>query len=164
MNEIGGVEQVERMDAMLRSHVERCLQDVWETGTVEPDELGEYPFQRGTAACWVSVNCAGGPGVAIGACATQGTKRTARLLTELNELNARSRWARVYWERGMVLVEAQVPWTAVDRPTLAVYLEVVSSVACDIGEMVAAVFGGSTPLAGDEFPETQDADDEEDVA
>ncbi len=34
---------------LVRSHVERCLQDIWKVGCVEVDEEGDYPFR--TKAC-----------------------------------------------------------------------------------------------------------------
>ena len=164
MGEIVEAEQKSQMDEMFRSHVERCLQDVWECGELVADDDGDYPYRDGTAACWVSVHTGPKPGVRVFAYAAVGLKRTARLLTEVNELNSRSRWARIFWDSGTVHVAAEIPWTAVDRPTLLHYTETVGSVADDIGDMLAVVHGGSTPFPAEDQPETETAGDEEDAA
>jgi hypothetical protein len=164
---MGGIieaEQKVQMDEMFRSHVQRCLQDVWECSELVTDADGDYPYRDGTAACWVSVRTGPKPGVRVFAYAAVEVKRTARLLTEVNELNSRSRWARIFWESGTVMVAADIPWTAVDRPTLAHYTQTVGSVADDIGKMLAVVYGGSTPFPAETDEETQPAGDEEDAA
>jgi Putative bacterial sensory transduction regulator len=148
-------EQERQMATMLRSHVERCLQDVWEQHELIIDGDGDYPYRWGTAACWVAVQSGPSMAVRVFAHAAHGLKRTAKLLTEINEVNARSRWARVFWDHGRVIVAAELPWTAIDRPALDQFMRSVGTVADDIGAMLAAVYGGQTPLPPELDPQTQ---------
>ena len=60
---------------------------------------------------------------------------------------ARSSTARVYWEDGAVLVEQAMLAHIVDRRSLAHAGQSVAAVANDIGGMIAAVFGGQTPVS-----------------
>lgn len=164
MDETTTAEQVGQMDAMLRSHVERCLQDAWECDDLVVDSDGEYPYRHGTAACYVRPDGAPQPGVTVYAFAVMEVRRRAALLAEINEINGRTRFTRIYWDADTVAVEAQIPWTAIDRPTLDFYTARVASVADEIGGMIAAVFGGQTPFPAADEDETLDAGDEEDVA
>ena len=110
------------------------------------DSAGDYPYCSGTAVCWIGV---GGdpPVVRAVACAAVGVKKSAKLLGELNELNDEVLTARVYWEDGAVLVEQAMLAHTVDRRSLAHAGQSVAAVANDIGGMIAAVFGGQTPVS-----------------
>ena len=59
---------------LLRSHVERCLQDIWDTPDLVIDDDGDYPYRRGTAMCWVSPFDGPVPGVRVFAHAAYGLK------------------------------------------------------------------------------------------
>lgn len=131
---------------MLRSHVERCLQDIWDQHHLVMDDDGDYPYRWGTAACWVRIESGGTDMVRVFAHAASDVKRSLRLLAELNELNASARSAQVYWVNGSVLVSHGLHAAAVDREPLGHACTSVGVVADDIGGMVAAVFGGSTPF------------------
>jgi hypothetical protein len=130
---------------LLRSHVERCLQDIWEVCRVTTDSDGDYPFRRGTAQCFVRLED-GDPQLArVFGYAVIGVKRPAKLLIELNDISARSRTVNVGWHNGAVIVEQPMHIAAVRRTTLQQACEAVGSVADDIGAMIAAVHGGATP-------------------
>lgn len=131
---------------LARSHVERCLQDLWDVHHVQPDCDGDYPYRSGTAACWISLDAHEPPIVKAVACAAVGVKKTSKLLGELNEINMRCRTAHVFWSGGSVIVEQSMLAHAVDRRALAQAGQSVAGVANDIGSMIAAVFGGQTPL------------------
>jgi hypothetical protein len=132
---------------LARSHVERCLQDLWNTHDLKPDCDGDYPFRSGSAACWISLDAADPPLVKAVACAVVDVKKSAKLLAELNELNARCRTAHVYWHNGAILVEQSMLAHTVDRKSLAQAGQSVAVVANDVGPMIATVFGGHTPIA-----------------
>lgn len=146
-----------QLDVMLRSHVERCLQDVWEQPHLVTDDDNDYPYRWGTAACWVHVGTGSSPVVRVFAHAVHGVKKSARLLTELNDLNTRARLIRVLWDHHNVVVSADLSWTAIDRPTLHRTLVAVGSAADDIGTLVAAVHGGNTPFAANVESSSEDA-------
>ena len=103
---------------LLRSHVERCLQDIWDVPDLVIDDDGDYPYRRGTAMCWVSPFDGPVPGVRVFAHAAYGLKPSAKLLREVNDLNVRSTWARVAFQNGVVRVSAELHWAAVDRLAL----------------------------------------------
>lgn len=56
MDHSRSAEEDRRTQVMLRSHVERCLQDIWDTRELGTDEDGDYPYRNGTAMCWVSAD------------------------------------------------------------------------------------------------------------
>jgi hypothetical protein len=132
---------------LARSHVERCLQDLWGTHDICPDHDGDYPYNSGSSSCWIGIDAGDPPLVKAVACAAVDVKKSGKLLTELNELNTRCRTARVYWHGGSVIVEQSMLAHAVDRLSLAQAGQSVAAVANDIGPMIATVFGGRTPLA-----------------
>lgn len=132
---------------LARSHVERCLQDLWGKHDICADHDGDYPYNSGSASCWIGIDPGDPPLVRATACAAVNVKRSGKLLAELNELNARCRTARVYWQGGSVMVEQSMLAHTVDRRSLAQAGQSVAAVADDIGPMIATVFGGHTPLA-----------------
>lgn len=131
---------------MLRSHVERCLQDIWGTRELVTDVDEDYPYREGTAMAWVSVVAGPPPSVRVFAHAAYGLRRSAKLLGEVNDLNARSRWAKVAFAHGIVQVSIELPPAAVDRLTLANAITAVGEVADSVGSLLAAVYGGRTPM------------------
>ncbi|OBK28864.1 hypothetical protein EHH44_10260 [Mycolicibacter terrae] len=137
---------------LARSHVERCLQDLWDKPDVCPDSDGDYPYKSGSASCWIGIDPGDPPLVRATACAAVEVKKSGKLLTELNELNARCRTTRVYWYGGSVMVEQSMLAHTVDRRSLAQAGQSVAAVANDIGPMIATVFGGHTPVVTPEEP------------
>ena len=139
-------------ETLLRSHVERCLQDVWGTRDLVTDCDGDHPFRRGTAAGWVSAR---GPNrVSVFAHAARGLRRTAALLEEVSDLNAASTWAKVTLREDILLVEAELPAAAVNRLALEHAVTAVGTVADEVGQVIVAVFGGETPFARQDAQET----------
>ena len=132
---------------LARSHVERCLQDLWHVHHLEPDSDGDYAYKSGSAACWIGIDPGEPPLVKAVACAAVGVKKSTKLLAELNELNTRCRTVHVYWRDGSIIVEQAMLAHTVDRRSLSQAGQSVASVANDIGPMIAAVFGGHTPIA-----------------
>lgn len=139
-----------------RSHVEKLLRDGWEQCQIEVDEDGDFPFRFGTAACFVRV-VAGPPlAVRVVATAATGVRRSAKLLTELNELNAHARSVTTYWCSGAVLVEKTLDATAVNDDTLLRACGEVGAAADSVGTLIAGVFDGATPFGA--VPVDQDQD------
>jgi hypothetical protein len=134
---------------LLRSHVERCLQDIWEVCRVSTDADGDYPFTRGTAQCFLRVERGDPQLVRVFAYAVLDVRRSAKLLAELNDINGRCRTVSVSWHASAVMVEQVVHINGVRRSTLHQACEAVGSVADDIGAMLAAVFDGRTPIDAD---------------
>jgi hypothetical protein len=131
---------------MLRSHIERCLQDIWETHEIITDSDGDFPFRHNSAMCWVTPVGGPLPGVRVMAHAAIGVKRTAKLLAELNDFTANSRFCQVYWHAGVVYVSCDLTSGAIDRHCLNEIMREVAGVAAYLGPMIATVFGASTPF------------------
>ncbi|MFZ0324909.1 MAG: YbjN domain-containing protein [Actinomycetes bacterium] len=139
---------------LLRSHVERALQRHWECHDLVVDSDGDYPFRAGPAMVWVGIDeCP--PAVRVFAHAATGIKRSAKLLAEINELNANARWAKVFWSDGIVLVSRVLDLDGADAASIGRACDAVAVVAQDVGPMMAAVYGGATPFP----PEVEHAAD-----
>ncbi len=128
----------------LRSHVQLLLQDIWSDARVRRDGDGDFPFRAGSASCWVRVEPEADI-VSVFGIAVSGLPQTKRLLRELNEINANSRLAHVYWESDCVFVEYSLPVHILDGRTLAAACAAVGGKAARTGPLIAAVFGGRTP-------------------
>lgn len=135
---------------MVRSHVERLLQDEFELPRVEPDADGDYGFRHGSAGYFVRVVEGDPVVVRVFAVAVVAIKRSARLLAELNSVNSRLVFGRVYWAADMIMVEHSLLAVSVDRETLARAARAVATVSDDLGPMLATVYGGTTAFPAPE--------------
>ena len=129
-----------------RAYVEQTLAAGWEQCRVESDGDGDYPFRYGTAACYVRVEAGPPMAVRVLATAAMGVRKSAKLLTELNELNAAARSVTTYWHCDAVHVEKSIDATGVHAETLLRACGEVGKAADDIGALVAAVFDGQVPF------------------
>jgi hypothetical protein len=136
------------MEKLVRSHVERCLEDIWDACRVYCDEDGDYPFRAGIAACWVRVESCRPHLVRVFGHVVTGVKGSPALLREINEVNCRADSVFVAWDRTdrLVRVTTTIHPQALDRESLEHALDAVHAVANDIGPLVAAVHGGATPF------------------
>jgi len=135
---------------LVRSHVERCLHEIWQTPTLVRDGDGDYPFRSETAACWVGIDTCVKPWVVnVFAHAAFDVVGNVKALREVNELNGRARSVRVFWRGGVVVVQQVLPVDTVGVKVLRHALDGVSSVADDIGPMFAAMYDGSTPYSSE---------------
>jgi hypothetical protein len=142
----------------LQSHVRQLLQAEWNLCRVEVDCDGDVPFPRGTAACWVSVVAPEDElFVRVWAHVAYGVKRTLKLTSELDEINARTRTVKVYWCDSVIIAEQAMHAEGVTQKTLGVACEAVGGVADDVGTLIAAMFGGATP-----FPPAAASDESDD--
>ena len=109
------------------------------------DGDGDYPFRAASSVGWVRVEPQRPVLVRVFAHAAYDVKRSAALLKEINALNVRARFATVSWAAGVLSVQSALPAEAVDRGTLRLALDTVTSVADDISVLTAAVYGGRLP-------------------
>lgn len=144
-----------RILVMLRSHVERCLQDIWECAELITDADADYPYRYGTAACWVSILDGPEPGVRVFAHAANGLRPSAKLAREVNEVNDNALWVKVVLAGQLVAVSTALHWSAVDRIALELAVRQVGAVADDVGVLLAGVYGGHTPFPADEVGQDQ---------
>ncbi len=138
-----------------RSHVERLLERVWDARelTVAPDGL--YYGEAGTAVAWVSVETDSPMAVRLVAVVAVDVPGTAKVLRELNEINAAARFGWLSWYEGRVHCEAVVPADGLTAENLAGLWYAVVARANQVGPMLTAVHGGRVPV------EDQVSDDEE---
>jgi len=151
-------ENPEQVTTMLKSHVETLLRQIWEQSEIIADDDGDYAFRTATAIAWVRVIGGEQPAIRVfahAACDVPGTKKT---LQEVTELNACSRWAKISWSDGCVVVDQAIHWLSVDRGSLERALESVTVVSDDIGVMIATIYGGHTPFPYDTKAEGSDRD------
>lgn len=75
----------------LRSHVERCMQGIWDDADLEVDEDGDYPFASRTGMGWIRVSDGRPRTVSVTVMAVTGLRSTAALLREINHITGRAR-------------------------------------------------------------------------
>jgi len=139
------------MDAKTRwlhAYVEKCLRAGSQDAPVTVDGDGDFFYRWGTAACWVRVETHPRM-VKVLAHAATGVKKSVKLLTEINELNARARTARTFWADGYLVVTQSILADGVTPRSLGQACASVGSVAEDIGTLAAAFFDGATPFPAD---------------
>ncbi len=135
---------------MVNSHVERLLQDEFELCRVERDADGDYGFRQGSAGYYVRVVDGDPVVVRVFAIAVVGVRRSAKLLAELNSVNAHLVFGRVFWVADMVMFEHTLLASSIDRETLARAARSVATVSDEVGPLLAAVFGGVTAFTESE--------------
>lgn len=150
---------MEREIRWLGAYVIRCMEEVFG----KPPELdgdGDPVFRQGTAACFVTCHDAGFPIVRVWAIAVTGLRSSAKLLREINDVNARTQTAHVYYDGTLVYVEQTLHAYGVNDQTLGQAVVAVSTVANNIGSLMAMTFDGDTP-----YPiEAEDADAHDEAA
>lgn len=139
-----GISMTQQM--WVRSHVERLLQGEWDVCRVTADADGDYPWRAGPAACCVRVLDGPQPYVRVFAHTVLDVKKSAKLLDELNQIQQRALSAAVRWDHGTVLVSQTLVPIGMDRTVLGQAMYAVSELARELGPMIAAVYGGTTPF------------------
>lgn len=129
-----------------RAYVERLLAEAWDMERLTPDQDGDYPFRFGTAVCFVRIEQGPPLAIRVVAQAASGVRRSAKLLTELNELNASARSVSTYWFEGAVYVDRAVDAAGVNADTLLGACTEVGRAADNIGALIAGVYDGHTPF------------------
>jgi hypothetical protein len=142
--------------AWIRSHVELLLEREWNACRVISDADGDYPFRRGTAACYVTVLSTEPPMVRVFAHAAFGLRPTLKVLREINEIQRRCVSARVELRNDVVVVSQTISPIGLTQPVLAQAMDAVATVADDIGTLLAVMFDGRTPF-DQEVPDSEEA-------
>lgn len=127
----------------IRSHVERCLQQVW-GHEPEPDADGDVSFRYGSAEGWVMVLDGNPPTVHVFAHVVEGVKRTSKLLIELNDTQ-RAVGPALFWYDGTVIAHEVLSPHGLTSESLSMALSDVGDLADHHGPLLAAVHGGTTP-------------------
>lgn len=132
-----------------RERTEEYLRAIWKVDEVETDVDGEYPYRAGTTLGYVGVSRGRPTKVKVWAVAARETKKSLRLLDELNDINLRCAPVATVWQNGAVLVQHTSPAPVTDQRLLHYALDTVATIANDIGVLIAAVHGGEVPFPSD---------------
>lgn len=138
---------------MAHSHVQRMLREGMELDEIRQDCDGDYPFRHGTAMYYLSVG-RGGHMVKVWSSCVFGLKGTAAVLREINATNARLMHCRMFLSGTTLQVEAFVPIIGLVPAYLVAVCSEVGETADSVGQLMAAVHGGS--VCFDDEVETAD--------
>ena len=130
----------------LHTYVERCLDEAWGDNACLLGRYGDVTtFRFGTAACIVRVEADEPLMVRVLAKAVLDVRLSAKLLREINDINAGSRVAHVWWHDGDVVVERSLFADAVSVGNIHDACLYVGGLAHDLGVGFAAMYDGRTP-------------------
>lgn len=128
----------------LRSHLERCLQDVVGL-SVEPDEDGDYLIAAGAFAGYVGLDVGASIMIRVRVLAAVYVPMSAKFAKELNAINGALRSGRMVWRSGAVEVAESILAEGLSRETLRHAIESCFAQAADFAPMLVLVFGGQLP-------------------
>ena len=129
------------------NHVKSLMSAITDE-VIEADADGDFPVHGDTTQAWVRPETHEPWGAHVFALAAHGVPLRAAVLKEINEINSRNAFVRVAWHSpGSVMVDYRLLADAVTEENLAAVIGRVMAVADQIGPLLAAVHGGSTPLA-----------------
>ena len=126
---------------LARSHVKECLRESLELSTVFVDSDGDVPIAHGTAIYWVAVR-SDGKYVKAWSRPVVGVKQTAALMREVNEVNMGLEHSRLFFAKGMLMLEGVLPVDGLTPEYLHDLCVEVGATADDVGQMISAVYGG----------------------
>jgi Putative bacterial sensory transduction regulator len=129
---------------VIAAYVEKLLGVLTDAPRVVPDRDGDYPVRFGSALYYVRLVGDGEPDVQVFAVAVDGVEPAPELLAELNDINCRIRFARVFHVAGQVLVETDIVGDAIDPRGFSNACQVVAGVTDKIGPGLAKKYGGRT--------------------
>lgn len=129
---------------MVRSHVERLLQDGVDKCRVDPDDDGDYRQDYGSAIVFLRVVDHDPGFVRIFSVVLRDVRYSAKLLRELNEINRRLVYGRFTHAGMLVVLKHYLIAGSLDQETLATACGALGETANDFGPTLAAVYGGTT--------------------
>lgn len=142
----------------LRHHVERRMRvDLELLAPITADEDGDYAYVAADGpVVWVRPGLDMKPTpVRVTSIAVVGVKKTAALLTELNEWNNRVPLVRFVWSRGVVRVWGDLVVQSVEPGELGHLVRHVAVNAKRVSDIVTVAYGGSAPWLVDENEPSQ---------
>lgn len=140
--ECGGGGRVRR--DVVAAYVEKLLLAISAGNRVAADADGDYPVRYKNALYYVRVVGDSPADVQVFAVAVDGVAASAELLADINDVNTRVRFARVFHVRDQVLVEADLVGEAIDPPGFYTACDMVASITDQVGPELAARHGGLT--------------------
>ena len=131
---------------MVRAYTESLLERVIGADKVMADNDGDYPVRFQSALYYVRIDPGprDDPVVQVFAVAVDKIEPGPALYEALNDINARLRFARTFWVRGQVLIEAEMPGLSLSLEGFGSACETVRYAADHFGPQLAEQFGGKT--------------------
>jgi hypothetical protein len=137
---------------VIAAYVEKLLAVLTNAPQVAPDKDGDYPVRFGSALYYVRLVGDGEPDVQVFAVAVDGVEPSTDLLADLNDINCRIRFVRVFHVAGQVLVETDIVGDAIDPRGFSNACQVVASVTDRIGPELAKKYGGRSAFEDGKDP------------
>lgn len=129
--------------ARLREQVESTIEEVCGHLAVVPDDDGDYPLQRRSTPVYGRLaDDDGTPVLHVFAVVLSGIPASPELMTELNDLNASSSFARLFHIDDQVLAEVDLAAATLDPYELDTAIRRIHEVAQTVIPTLAAVLGG----------------------
>ncbi|MCW2607334.1 MAG: hypothetical protein JWO60_2027 [Frankiales bacterium] len=144
--------------APLRAHVLRSLRKDLCTGPLGLDEDGDVRIVWETLAVYVRLLPGTPPLVRVWAPAASGLPGHAKVLRELNDVNAGLVGARSFLRGGTLYVAGELEVESVEPGELGRLVERVGTTAVRVGSMLVAVHGGSPPFVEQDAPQLEDSE------
>jgi Putative bacterial sensory transduction regulator len=136
------------IDAHLQARVQRLVAEYLEDPSLEGDVAAAPVAVRcGTAVLYVRLVDAAPPVVRVFSPLLRRLGRSPELLTELNELNARLNFQRVFWRDGTVYAAQELLAETLTAAELGHACDGVADAADYYDERLRARFGGETAFA-----------------
>ena len=132
---------------MVRAYIESLLERLTGNERVVPDDDGDYPVRYRHALYYVRVLGDVDPSVQVFSVALAGVDGSPELYEELNTINSNIRFARAFWVRGQVLVEADLVAEGIDPPDFDNACLAVARITDHYAPLLAERFGGKTAFA-----------------
>lgn len=132
---------------MVRAYVESLLEKLTNADKVTPDQDGDYPVRVGDSLYFVRLIGDVNPVVQVFSTAVKDIPNTPELCTELNDINSRIRFARIFWVRDQVLVESDLVGETLDPEELGSACNAVATITDHFAPLLAEKFGGTTSFA-----------------
>ena len=127
---------------VITAYVEKLLGAHTGSDRVMADGDGDYPVRSGSTLYYVRLLGEPDPDVQVFAVALADVPASPELLAELNEINGRIRFARIFHVHKEVLVETNLVGESVDPLGFRTACEAVGEVADKIGAILEKKYGG----------------------
>jgi Putative bacterial sensory transduction regulator len=132
-----------------RAYVESLLAKFTQSDKVKPDGDGDYPVRFRNCHYYVRLIGNDIPVVQVFSVAVADVKVTPELLTELNALNSKIRFARAFCVQDQVLIETDVLAEALDPAGFKNACDCVAAITLEVAPGLAERFGGRLTFAED---------------
>lgn len=126
----------------IRPYLEKLLSEGFGIPDLAPDPDGDYPFRFRSAGYYVRLINEKSPTVQVFSIALREVKRSPKLFTAVNDINAHIAFARVYVVDRQVVVATELVAETIDAEELGNACNIVGRVADEFGPLLQKEFGG----------------------